>query len=158
MFSIGEHIIHPGQGICTVMGYEESPTPMLILEAASGRARTRLMYPVAQSDRLHYAISREAALSLIEHYDELECDPFTERNASLEEAHFKGLIKHGAPDTVRVAKTMRARIEDAERHAKKPSSYYSRVLKEARRRSLAELSCVLEVSEDEIEQMLGYEN
>ena len=25
MFSVGEHIIHPGQGVCTVMGYEGRP-------------------------------------------------------------------------------------------------------------------------------------
>ena len=155
MFNIGEHIIHPGQGVCTVMGFEESPTPMLVLVAASGRSRTRLLYPVAQADRLHPAISREEALELIEHYDELECDPFTERNASLEEAHFKSMLKHGAPDTVRVVKTMRARIAEAEAHDKKPSSYYARVLKEARRRSLAELACALDTSEDEVAQMFN---
>ena len=154
MFSIGEHIIHPGQGVCTVMGIEESPTPMLVLEASSGRSKTRLLYPVAQADRLHPAISREDALALIGHYGELVCDPFTERNANLEEAYFKEVIKHGAPDTVRVAKTMMARIEAAEARSKKPSSYYARVLKEARRRSLAELSCALEISEDEVAEMI----
>ena len=153
MFNIGEHVIHPGQGVCTVTGFEDSPAPMLVLEASCGRGRTRLLYPVAQSDRLHPAISREDALALIEHYDELECDTFTERNASLEEAHFKGMLKHGAPDTVRVAKTMRARIAEAEARDKKPSSYYARVLKEARRRSLAELACALETLEDEVERM-----
>ena len=63
------------------------------------------------------------------------------------------MLKHGAPDTVRVAKTMRARIAEAEARDKKPSSYYARVLKEARRRSLAELACALETSEDEVERM-----
>ena len=44
----------------------------------------------------------EEAENLIEHYGDLECDPFTERNSSLEETHFKQLLKEGAPETVRV--------------------------------------------------------
>lgn len=156
MFRIGEHVIHPGQGVCTVTGFDEdAPTPMIILECKQGHAKTRMMYPLAQSDRLHLAISREEAENLIEHYGDLECDPFTERNSSLEETHFKQLLKEGAPETVRVAKTMHHRIRLAERQAKKPSSYYARVLKEARRRSLEELSVAIGCSEEDIEQRLS---
>ena len=156
MFSIGEHVIHPGQGVCTVTGFDEdAPTPMIILECKQGHAKTRMMYPLAQSDRLHLAISREEAENLIEHYGDLECDPFTERNSSLEETHFKQLLKEGAPETVRVAKTMRYRIRDAERRAKKPSTYYARVLKEAHRRSVEELAVAIGVSEEDIEERLA---
>lgn len=155
MFSIGEHVIHPGQGVCTVTGFDEdTPTPMIILECKQGHAKTRMKYPLSQSDRLHPAISREDAENLIEHYEDLECDPFTERNSSLEETHFKQLIKEGAPETVRVAKTMRQRIRQAERQAKKPSSYYARVFKEARRRSLEELAVAIGCSEEDIAQRL----
>ena len=49
MFSIGEHIIHPGQGVCTVMGYEDAPSPMIILEAKRGHAKTRMMYGSVRS-------------------------------------------------------------------------------------------------------------
>ena len=104
MFSIGEHIIHPGQGVCTVMGYEDAPSPMIILEAKRGHAKTRMMYPVAQQDRLHTCISREVAERLLDDYDEIEVDPFTERNSSLEETYFKKQLKYGAPQTIRVAK------------------------------------------------------
>ena len=156
MFSIGEHVIHPGQGVCTVTGFDEdAPTPMIILECKQGHAKTRMMYPLAQSDRLHLAISREEAENLIEHYGDLECDPFTERNSSLEETHFKQLLKEGAPETVRVAKTMRYRIRDAERRAKKPSTYSARVLKEAHRRSVEELAMAIGVSEEDIEERLA---
>ena len=156
MFSIGEHVIHPGQGVCTVTGFDEdAPTPMIILECKQGHAKTRMKYPLAQSDRLHPAISREDAENLIEHYNDIECDPFTERNSSLEETHFKQLLKEGAPETVRVAKTMHERIRTAERQSKKPSSYYTRVLKEARRRSLEELAVALGCSEDDIEERLS---
>ena len=48
MFSIGEHVIHPGQGVCTVTGFDEdAPTPMIILECKQGHAKTRMMYPRA---------------------------------------------------------------------------------------------------------------
>ncbi len=149
MFSIGEHIIHPGQGVCTVVGYEDSPTPMIVLEAKSGHAKTRMMYPVSQAGRLHPCIPKEEAEALLSDYADLECDPFTERNSSLEESYFKGQLKLGAPATLRVAKTMLQRINNAEAHAKKPSSYYSRVLKEAKRRSVEEFAVALDVSEED---------
>mgnify|MGYP000169928189 FL=1 len=53
---------------------------------------------------------------------------------------------------MRVAKTMRARISEAEAHGKKPSSYYTRVLKEARRRSVEEFAVALHVDEDAVEE------
>lgn len=152
MFRIGEHVIHPGQGVCTVMGYDEGGTaPMIVLECKQGHARTRMLYPVSQSDRLHPTVSREEAEQLLEGYGAMECDSFTERNSSLEESHFKQLMKHGMPDTMRVAKTMRHRIREAERLSKKPSSYYSRVLKEAHRRSIEELAVALGCSEEDVE-------
>ena len=153
MFQVGEHVIHPGQGVCTVTGFDsDAPTPMIILECRQGHAKTRMKYPISQCGRLHPAISRDEAERLIEGYAELECDPFTERNSALEETHFKQLIKHGAPDTVRVAKTMRERICEAERRNRKPSSYYSRVLKEAHRRSIEELAVALGCTEEAVEQ------
>lgn len=151
MFSIGEHVIHPGQGVCTVLGYEDQPAPMIVLEAKSGHAKTRLMYPVSQLDRLHACIQHDEAEALLDGYADIECDPFTERNSSLEESYFKKQLKLGAPETVRVAKTMRARIQDAEAHAKKPSSYYNRILKEAHRRSIEELAIALGTSEEEVD-------
>ena len=144
MFSIGQHVIHPGQGVCTVVGFrDDTPQPMLLLETKQGHAQTILMYPVAQADRLHAAISQQDAEHLLSHYDELECDTFTERNSSLEETHFKQQLKLGAPETVRVAKTMMYRIRQAEEADKKPSSYYMRVLKEAKRRSIEEFAVAL---------------
>ena len=155
MFEIGEHIIHPGQGVCTVVGFEYAPSPMIVLEAKCGHARTRMMYPMSQVERLHACISRADAEHLITNYDALECDPFTERNSSLEESHFKQQIKQGAPETVRVAKTMRCRIHDAERRGKKPSSYYTRVLKEAHRRATEELAVALDCTEEDLESRLA---
>lgn len=154
MFKIGEHIIHPGQGVCTVVDYEDGPTPMLVLEAKQGHAKTRMKYPVSQEDRLHACVSAQEAEAIIAGYAAMECDPFTERNSSLEETYFKQQLKQGAPTTVRVAKTMRHRIREAEARAKKPSSYYSRVLKEAHRRGVEELSVALGVTEDDVEDRM----
>ena len=150
MFSIGQHVIHPGQGVCTVVGFrEDTPQPMLLLETKQGHAQTILMYPVAQADRLHAAISQQDAEHLLSHYDELECD------TSLEETHFKQQLKLGAPETVRVAKTMMHRIRQAEEADKKPSSYYMRVLKEAKRRSIEEIAVALGVTEEDAEARLA---
>lgn len=155
MFSIGQHVIHPGQGVCTVVGFrDDTPQPMLLLETKQGHAQTILMYPVAQADRLHAAISQQDAEHLLSHYGELECDTFTERNSSLEETHFKQQLKLGAPETVRVAKTMMHRIRQAEEAGKKPSSYYMRVLKEAKRRSVEEFAVALGVTEEDAEACL----
>ncbi|MBE6469111.1 MAG: hypothetical protein E7001_03935 [Coriobacteriaceae bacterium] len=154
MYRIGEHLIHPGQGVCTVMGFEDAPAPMIVLEAKAGHARTRMRYPLSQADRLHACITHDEAEQLLEHYADLECDPFTERNSSLEESYFKGRIKQGAPDTVCVAKTMRSRIEDALRRDKRPSSYYTRIFKEAHRRAVEELAVALGVSEDAVAERL----
>ena len=106
---------------------------MLLLETKQGHAQTILMYPVAQADRLHAAISQQDAEHLLSHYDELECDTFTERNSSLEETHFKQQLKLGAPETVRVAKTMMHRIRQIKSPAlttcaylRKPSAAPSR--------------------------------
>lgn len=155
MFNIGEHVIHPGQGVCTVVGYEDSPSPMIVLEARSGHSKTLMRYPVAQQDRLHPCVSREVAEELIENYHEMECDPFTERNSMLEETYFKQQIKRGAPATVRVAKTMRTRISEAESRNKKPSSYYQRILKMARRRALEELAVAIGCSEEDVDARIA---
>ena len=45
-------------------------------------------------------------------------------------------------------KTPSHRIHVAQSHDKKPSSYYARVLKEARRRTIEELAVALDVTEE----------
>lgn len=155
MFKIGDHVVHPGQGVCTVMGFKnDTPQPMILLEAKSGHSKTVMMYPVSQADRLHATITREDAENILDNYADIKCDDFTERNSSLEESHFKQELKKGAPTTVIVAKTMIDRIHRAEAADKKPSSYYMRVLKEARRRSIEEIAVALGISEEDAETRL----
>lgn len=154
MFSIGERVMHPGQGLCTVVGFEDSPSPMLILEAGSGRGAARLMYPAAQAEKnLHPPVSRDEALAAIDGYGDLACDSFSDRNSGLEEKHFKQRLKLGIPESLRVTKTMLERIAAAEACSKKPSSYLARVLRDARERSLEELACALDTTPEEVEGM-----
>ena len=128
MFSIGEHIIHPGQGVCTVT-CSRTPRPH-----DRPRGEKRPCADHAQISRragrppasLHRPRGRRASHL---HIRRTRMRPHTERNSSLEESYFKRQLKCGAPETLRVAKTMRRRIHDAEARAKKPSSYYARVLK-----------------------------
>ena len=155
MYEIGQHVIHPGQGVCTVCGYEENPSPMIVLTARCGNTDTKMLYPVSLEDRLHPCIDADQAKALLDNYAAIECDPYHERNASLEETYFKRQLKQGAPVTVQVAKTMRQRIQDAEDHDKKPSSYYARILKEAHRRVVEEFAVALDMSEDECERELS---
>lgn len=155
MYAIGEHVIHPGQGVCTVIDIKlDAPTPMIVLSARSGHNETRIQYPLSQQDKLHPAISPAQAHELLECYDHVETDSFCARNSALEEAHFREQMRLGASESVRVAKTMRERIAVAQHRGKKPSSYYARVLKEAHRRARAEIACVLDMSEDELDNQI----
>ena len=156
MFSVGDRVIHPGQGLCTVVGFAGEPTSSLVLACGTGRRETHLLYPMAKAEQtLRAPVSREEALAVVAGYAELAPDPRTDRNSGLEEAYFKGLIKHGVPDSVRVVKTMRTRIAAASTKRHKPSAYMIRVLKEAQRRSLEELACSLDVASEEVVAMFG---
>lgn len=155
MYSVGERVMHPGQGLCTVVGFEDSPAPMLVLEAGSGRTVTRMLFPASQAAKLHVPVSADEALAIIDGYGALECDTFTNRNSGLEETHFKNLLKQGASDCACVAKTMRARIAAAEAAGKKPSTFLARVLREAQRRALEELACALESTPEEVGNMFS---
>lgn len=156
MFSIGDRVIHPGQGLCTVVGFKDEPSPVIILEAGSGRQTTRLMYPAASAEKnLHPPVDKAEALKVIESYASIECDPHTEHNSGQEEAYFKGLLKRGVPYSVMVAKTMRTRIAAAEARGHKPSAYFTRVLREAQRRSLEELACALDSTPEDVAAMFA---
>ena len=162
MFSVGDRVIHPGQGLCTVVEVREGPEgsgasgSVLVLEASSGRAVTRLMCPIATaSEMLHPPVTPEQARRAIDDYASMALDPFTDHNSGLEERHFKTLVKQGVPESLRAVKTVRARIAAAEAEGRKPSTYLARVLREARRRSLEELSSALGADPEEVVALFG---
>ena len=96
-------------------------------------------------------LSAQEARQIIDDYASMDVDAFTERNNYLEEEHFKQEIRNGScRDSVRIVKTFRARIAAAQARNKKPPVSYERILKQARERSLGELSCALECTQEDV--------
>lgn len=156
MFSVGERVIHPGQGLCTVAELRDGAEPMLVLETGRGHGTTRLLFPLAQAEtHLHAPVSAAGALEAIDGYGTLACDPYANRNSGLEEAYFKSLVKRGIPDSLRAVKTLSRRIDEAGRAGRKPSTYLPRLLREARRRSLEELAFALALEPEQVSAMFA---
>lgn len=151
MYEIGDFIVHPGQGVCQVEGMEEGPTPVYHLMPVHGRNPMLIKYPVASEANLRPVISAEEAQSLIEGFSTMEPDSFTDRSAVLEEKHFKSVIRHGScVDVMRIAKTFTQRIAKVEAAHKKAPVIYERILKEAKERSMEELTCALDEDADQV--------
>lgn len=156
MFSVGEYIVHPGQGVCKVEAIEEKPQPTYKLMPVAQRHPMLISFPVSGEKRLRPVVTRSQAADLIESYPHIEPDDYTDRSAALEEVHFKDQIKHGTLlDSVRVAKTFRSRIAEVKARNKKPPVAYERILKEAQDRSLVELAVALDSSPEDVEQLFA---
>lgn len=154
MFSIGEYIVHPGQGVCKVADIEEGPEALYKLLPVAERHPMLISFPVASESRLRPVVTRDEATALIKSYPELEPDTYTDRSNALEEQHFKKQIKQGSLlDSVRVAKTFRRRIAEVEARNKKPPVAYERILKEAQDRSLLELAVALDSTTEDVRHM-----
>lgn len=151
MYSVGEYIVHPGQGVCRVEGVGEGPDATYKLLPVGQRHAMHISFPVSNEDRLRPILSAEEAREIIDQYPQMAVDDFTERNNSLEEQHFKQEIRNGScRDTVRVVKTFALRIAEVEGKNKKAPVAYSRILKSARERSLQELSCALDCTPEDV--------
>lgn len=151
MFTVGEYIVHPGQGVCKVEGVEDNPTAVYKLMPISGRNPMLISFPVANESRLRPILSADEAESLIEHYPSMTVDDFTDRSNALEEEHFKAQIKRGTcRDSMRIVKTFRQRIDHVKASNKKPPVVYERILKEARERSLSELAVALDSTPEDV--------
>ena len=148
MFSVGEFVVHPGQGVCRVA---EIDSGTYKLEPVGQRHPMLISFPVSGEGRLRRVLPADEASALIDEYAAMPADDFTDRSVALEEEHFKNLIKHGTcRDSVRVVKTFRQRIAEVRKRNKKPPVVYERILKEAQTRSLSELACALEVDKDAV--------
>lgn len=151
MYSIGEYIVHPGQGVCRVEGVIEEPMAVYQLLPIGQRHPMRISYPVKSADKLRPILTRDEAVELIEQYPSMQLDEYTGRSNALEEEHFKREIRQGTcADSMRIVKTFRARIAETRARNKKPPVVYERILKQASQRSLEELSVALEMSVDDV--------
>ena len=151
MFEVGSFIVHPGQGVCRVEGVDDGPNATYCLLPVGQRHPVHISYPVASESRLRPVVSAEEARQVIGDYAQMDVEDYRDRNNYLEEEHFKQEIRNGScRDSVRIVKTFRARIAQAEANNKKPPVSYERILKQAYERSLGELACALDCTTDEV--------
>lgn len=151
MYSVGEYIVHPGQGVCRVEGYIEEPQAAYQLLPIGMRHPARIRFPVSNAHKLRPVLSHDEAVELIDEYPTMQVDNYTGRSNALEEEHFKQEIRQGTcRDSMRIVKTFRRRIAETKARNKKPPVAYERILKQASQRSLEELSIALEMSVDDV--------
>jgi CarD family transcriptional regulator len=114
----------------------------------------RIIFPVASEGKLRPVLSHDEAMELIDQYATLQVDEYTDRSSALEEDHFKREIRQGTcRDTMRIVKTFRTRIAETRARNKKPPVVYERILKQASKRSLEELSVALGMSTDDVRML-----
>ncbi len=151
MYQVGEYVVHPGQGVCRVEGVTQGPDATYQLLPMGQPRPMHISYPVASEARLRPILTREQALSVIDNYPSMDLDAYTDRSVALEEEHYKKEIRNGScQDSVRVVKTITAKIAAAQENNKKAPVAYERVLKLARARSLEELSCALGCTHEDV--------
>ncbi|MBR3160254.1 MAG: CarD family transcriptional regulator [Atopobiaceae bacterium] len=151
MFSVGEFIVHPGQGVCKVEGIVQEPMAVYQLMPVGQRHPMRISFPLASADKLRPILSRQEAIEIIDEYPDMSVDPYTGKSNAIEEEHFRHKIRTGScKDSVRIVKTFRKRIADTRARNKKPPVVYERILKQASQRSLEELAVALELTPDDV--------
>lgn len=151
MYSAGDYIVHPGQGVCRVEGLVSEPMEAYRLLPIGLRHPTYIRFPLANAEKLRPVLTRDEAVELIEEYPSMQVDNYTDRSNALEEEHFKQEIRQGTcRDSMRIVKTFRLRIAQTRARNKKPPVAYERILKQASQRSLEELSVALEMSVDDV--------
>ena len=148
VYSVGDYIVHPGQGVCLVDEISSEPSECYLLLPIGQRHPMRISFPIASE-----------AQAVIEAFPTLELDPFTAKSNALEEEHFRNEIRQGTClDAVRVVKTFRARIAQVRANNKKPPVAYERILKHATERSLTELSVALDTTVDDVRDRFAAED
>lgn len=154
MYEVGEYIVHPGQGVCKVEGVRQGDHPVYELMPVGERHPMRISFPVASEDKLRPVLSASEAKEIISQYPSMDVEEFTERSNALEEEHFRNEIKRGTcRDSVRIVKTFRQRIAQTRARNKKPPVVYERILKQASKRSLDELSVALDLTPEDVKSL-----
>lgn len=151
MYEVGEFIVHPGQGVCRIDEVVDTPQQTYLLMPVGVRHPIRISFPVSGEDRLRPVVSQQEAQELINDYADLGIIEYQGRGGALEEEFFRTEIRNGTcRDTVAVVKTFRERIAEVRSRNKKPPVAYERILKQARDRSLSELSVALDLPVEEV--------
>lgn len=151
MYSVGDYLVHPGQGVCQVRDVTSGPQAVYQLLPIGKRHPVHISFPVANEGRLRPVLSRAEARQIIEDYPTIEVESFQARNNSLEEEHYRNEMRQGScRDSVRIVKTFRARIAELSSRNKKPPVAYERILKEASERSCSELAVALDCTPEDV--------
>ena len=154
MYTKGEYIVHPGQGVCEVLDITSGDKAVYKLLPLTQTRPLVISFPVASEGRLRPVLSREEALEIIESYPSIELDDFTDHSGAVEEDYFKTQMKEGTcSDSVRIVKTFRHRIARAREDKRKPPVVYERILREASTRSLGELAVALGSTPEAVKEL-----
>ncbi len=156
MFYRNDKVVYANYGVCTVsetdarmsMGGIERTYYVLL----PTRERGGTVYvPVDHEELMRPVMDRTEAIELIERYDDIETDDFTDSNSRTVEDHFKKLLRRcDCATAIRVVKTMRARINEQESRKHLPSSMYTRLLDRAEHQAASELSAALGIPENNV--------
>ena len=151
MYAAGEHLVHPGQGVCIVDDITGEGEKFYQLIPVGVRNPMRISFPVANEDRLRPVLSRDEAETLIARYDELEVDERSAGSPAAEEERFRDELRRGTcEDAICIIKTIRARIAAAQANKRKAPVAFERVLKHATQRAYVELSIALDCTIDDV--------
>ncbi len=151
MYAVGDYVVHPGQGVCQVSAVAQGSDGWYTLVPISSKHSIQITFPRTQEGRLRTVMSFDEAEELIDKYPLISLDTFHVHNSSLEESHFKRVIREGScEDAVSIAKTFRSRIHNARAQNKRPPVSHERIFKMASTRSLYELAVALHTSTDKV--------
>lgn len=156
MFYRNDKVVYANYGVCTVsetdahmsMGGVERTYYVLLPTRERGG---KVYVPVDHEELMRSVMGRSEAIELIERYDDIETDDFTDSNSRTVEDHFKKLLRRcDCATAICVAKTMRARIAEQESRKHLPSSMYTRLLDQAEHQAVSELSAALDIPESNV--------
>ena len=156
MFYRDDKVVYANYGVCTVsetdarmsMGGVERTYYVLL----PTRDREGTVYvPVDHEELMRPIMNRSEAIELVEHYDDIETDDFTDSNSRTVEDHFKKLLRRcDCATAVCVFKTMKTRITEQASRKHLPSSMYTRLLDQAKHQAASELSAALDIAEADV--------
>lgn len=151
MYSAGEYVVHPGQGVCEVVEEPTDSSPVYRLKPLLSSRPLIISFPREFEDRLRPVLSSSDAQKIIEAYPKLDVLAEPDKTKTLAEEYFHKLIKQGScEDLLRIVKTFRKEIFVTRLNNKKPPVFYERILKSSRERAFSELAVALHLSQEKV--------
>ena len=157
MYKAGDWIVYGSSGVCKVVSVG-------LPEADSGLEKGKEYYwlaPLLDSSVIYApvetkvftrpVISRQEALELLSHAEELEEDICYSRNLRLLTEHYKEAIQtHKCEELLRLIRAVYAKNQECVKRGKRPGQIDQRYMKRAEELLHSELSVALEIPYDEV--------